>query len=195
MRDSTNLRDTYLEIASAVERDLELPGHFDGLSAPGKRDTFAFEERIHLGRLSQAVGQADLLLAREILSERRTSVWRHQPERAQVWAVAERCVALLETANRIDSTWKKQAASVKSMMQAYASENGWSDLDRAQRLMEQSVAECSCKDEVENLVEQTRALAGKLLEQDPGLEKPSHQVMRRYLSTLYGNRFQWGQVG
>ena len=164
MRDSASFRDAYIELASAVERDLELPHCFEGLSAPGQRDTFAFEERIHLGRLTEVARNSDLIVAREILTERRASVWHHQPERAQVWAVAERCITLLESVASIEPKWKTESDSVKSMVQTYAREDGWSDLDRAQRLMEQSVAECPFKDEVEPLVEQSRAAYRSLVD-------------------------------
>jgi hypothetical protein len=156
LRDSTQFRESYLDLAGRVEQDLELPRHFEALAAPGQRDTFAFEERIHLRRLTKAAESNDLSLARGILNERRTSVWRHLHERAQIWAVAERCITLLEVARRIQPGWKKEATSVKSMVQNYARENGWSDLDRAQRLMEQSIAECTSKDELEGLIEQAR---------------------------------------
>jgi hypothetical protein len=157
LRDSSQWRESYLELATQVERDLDLPRHFEALSTPGARDTFAFEERIHLRNLAQSTASGDLPLARQIVSERRTSVWRHQIERSSLWAVAERSLTLLETAARLEPDWKKDAASVKSMTRAYSSENGWSDLDRAQRLMEQSIAECPLKEELENLIEQARA--------------------------------------
>lgn len=157
LRDSSQWRESYLELATQVERDLDLPRHFESLSTPGSRDTFAFEERIHLHNLAQATAGGDLPLARQIVSERRASVWRHQIERSSLWAVAERSLTLLETAARLEPEWKKDAASVKSMTHAYTSENGWSDLDRAQRLMEQSIAECPLKEELENLIEQARA--------------------------------------
>ena len=157
LRDSSQWRDGYLDLAVQVERDLDLPRHFENLSDPGKRDTFAFEEGIHLRNMASTAAAANLPLARKIVSERRTSVWRHQTERSPLWSVAERCLTVLETAASLEPDWKKDAASVTNMTRAYSSENGWSDLDRAQRLMEQSIAECPLKEELETLIEQARS--------------------------------------
>jgi len=52
--------------------------------------------------------------------------------------------------------WRQEAGSVDEMIAAYAREDGWSDLDRHQRLMEQSIAECTGCEELEAVTARCR---------------------------------------
>jgi hypothetical protein len=157
LRDTDRYRDTYLDLANRVEQELGLPAHFVGVTRLGQRDTFAFEERQHLAALTQALETDQLEAAREVIDGRSKSVWRHEPERAQIWKVAERCVALLDVAKQVEQVWEQEAGSVGEMIAAYACEGGWSDLDRHQRLMEQSIAECTECEELESVTARCRA--------------------------------------
>jgi len=157
MRTSDQLRDGYFELAKRVESDLRLPGLTEGIEELGVLDTFAFEERQYLARLLRRAAANDLGAARSILSDRRRSVWRHLPERALLWSVAERCVDFLETALAVEKGWKAEGTTTKSMVQAYARPEGWAELDRRQRLYEQSAAECADDGEILPLVDACRA--------------------------------------
>lgn len=157
MRTSDQFRDEYIDLAGRVESDLRLAVVTEGIDHLGVLDTFAFEERQYLARLLQRVEQGDLTAARSILSDRRRSIWRHLPERALLWSVAERCVDFLETAATVEKNWKGEASTTKSMVQAYARPEGWAELDRRQRLYEQSAAGCADDDEVLPLVDACRA--------------------------------------
>ncbi len=154
LRGTVGTRDTYIDLANHVERELGLPGHFAGVARLGQRDTFAFEERQYLAALAQALEADQLDAAREIIAGRAKSVWRSEPERTQVWRVAERCVALLDVANRVEQVWEQE---VDKIVAAYAREDGWIDLDRRQRLMEQSIAECTECEELEAVTARCRA--------------------------------------
>src|SRR3990172_6000826 len=153
LRSSDDLRDAYINVANRIEHELHLRDHFLSVTQLGQRDTFAFEERQYFAALDRAVQSDDQLAARRILDGRRKSVWRYQPERAQLWQVAERCVSLLETAAGLAL---EPAAHVRQLVDAYTRSGGWSDLDRQQRLMEQSFADCADSDEVQGLIEFTR---------------------------------------
>ena len=157
MRTSDHLRDGYIDLAGRVESDLRLTTVTEGIENLGVLDTFAFEERQYLARLLQRVEAGDLASARSILKDRRRSIWRHLPERALLWSVAERCVDFLETAAAVEKGWRVQAPSTKAMVQAYARPKGWAELDRRQRLYEQSAAGCADDDEVLPLVDACRA--------------------------------------
>lgn len=157
MRTSDQLRDGYIELAKRVESDLRLPALTEGIEELGSLDTFAFEERQYLARLLRRVAANDLGAARSILSDRRRSVWRHLPERALLWSVAERCVDFLETALAVEKSWGAEAATTRAMVQAYARPEGWAELDRRQRLYEQSAAECADDGEILPLVDTCRA--------------------------------------
>ena len=139
LRLSDDTRDAYRELAQRVENEMKLSDHFRGITQLGERDTFPFEERQYLMNLDTAVQRGDIASARAIIEGRRQSVWRHQPERAQIWQVVERCVNLIEaTANPYD-----KAASVRGMIDAYTRVSGSSEVDRQQRLMEQSWSDCA----------------------------------------------------
>ncbi len=156
LRDTESLRETYVDLATRVERELGLAVHFVGVTSLGQRDTFAFEERQYLAALTQALESDQLPLARQIIEARAGSVWRRQPERTPIWKVAQRCVALLDVAGRVEQAWKDEK-TVFGMVTAYARQEGWSDLDRCQRLMEQSSAECSEYEELDAVIARCRA--------------------------------------
>jgi hypothetical protein len=155
LRGADDMREAYILLAQRIERDLKLRDHFRDYQHLGVRDTFAFEERQYLAALATAVQPNDLSESRVILDGRRKSVWRHQPERAQIWQVAERCVDLLETAERVQRV-KTTPLRVSGLIEAYTRAEGWSDIDRYQRLMEQSWADCIEGDEVLPILDLTR---------------------------------------
>ena len=152
LRASDDARLAYVALANQTEDELGLRDHFRGVTQFGIRDTFAFEERGYLVALNAAVRSQDLPAACTIVDGRRRSVWRHQPERAQVWQAAERCVNLLEAAAALDES----SAGLQASVEAYTREGGWSDLDRQQRLMEQSLADCAAWDEIQDVAELAR---------------------------------------
>ena len=152
LRTADDTRQNYVELAERIEQDLKLSDYFAGATQLGVRDTFAFEERRYLNMLTEAVSAGDLPAARSILDGRRKSVWRHQPERAQVWQLTERCLNLLDAAARLDL----RATTVAGLIASYTAQDGWSDLDRQQRLMEQSCADCTDIQEVMAVVELAR---------------------------------------
>jgi hypothetical protein len=152
LRASDDTRPAYMTLANDVESALQLPAHFQGVTQFGQRDTFAFEEQGYLTALDAAVQAPDLPAACAIVEGRGKSVWRHQPERAQIWQVAERCINLLETAASLADS----PGGLPAMVEAYTRAGGWSDLDRLQRLMEQSLADCAACDAVQAIVEFAR---------------------------------------
>ncbi|CAG0992652.1 hypothetical protein ANRL3_02882 [Anaerolineae bacterium] len=152
LRSSDDTRDTYRELARHIEDEMKLRDHFRGVTQLGTRDTFPFEERQYLTNLDAAIQRNDIAAARAIIEGRRQSVWRHQPERAQIWQVVERCVNLIEaTANVGD-----KVTSVRGMIEAYTRVGGWGDVDRQQRLMEQSWSDCADCGEALSIVEFAR---------------------------------------
>lgn len=157
LRDTASYRESYVDLAMQIERELQLPVHFAGTTVLGQRDTFAFEERQHLLAFTDAIEKDQRESAREIILVRTKSVWRHEPERAQIWKVAERCMAFLDVADRIGQQWIAEARSVGEMVTAYAREGGWSELDRHQRLLEQSIAECTACEQLESVITRCRS--------------------------------------
>jgi hypothetical protein len=157
LRDTVSTCDAYIDLANNIERELGLATHFADITRLGQRDTFAFEERQYLVALAQVLETEQLNAAREIIASQARSVWRGEPERTQVWRVAERCVTLLDVAQQVERAWEQEADHVDRIIAAYTREDGWSELDRHQRLMEQSVAECTECEELEAVIRHCQA--------------------------------------
>lgn len=152
LRDGVRTRDRYIDFATAIEQRLGLPGHFQGVAQLGVRDTFPFEEKQYLAATLAAIDGADLVGARRIVAGRSASIWRELPERSQRWRLAERCLDLLEVAADVEATWQNAGATPCALVEGYAAEAGWWRLDRAQRHMEQSAAQCGDCDQLDELL-------------------------------------------
>lgn len=154
LRSSDEWRDAYVALANRIEADLKLRDHFAAARELGIRDTFAFEEKQYLAALGAAILANDLPGAQGILDARTRSIWRRQPERAQIWQVAERCVNLIAVAPKAEN----DVARLNGLVQTYVKEGGWSELDLRQRLMEQSVADCADCSEIQSVIDFARRL-------------------------------------
>lgn len=165
LRETRRFQDAYLELASAVEQSLNLERYFTNVEALGQRDTFGFEERLYLLKFVNAFDQGRLEEARKILTGRDESIWRQQPERAQLWAVAERCLNVMDQAKIVSSALPRISKTVLGMMDAYTAENGWNELDNRQRLMEQSIADCPQVDDLEAVVSTARSRYRQVMSQ------------------------------
>lgn len=165
LRETRRFQDAYLELASAVEQSLNLERYFTNVEVLGQRDTFGFEERLYLQKFVNAFDQGRLEDARKILTGRDESIWRQQPERAQLWAVAERCLNVMDQAEIVSLSLPRTLKTSVAMMDAYTAENGWNELDNRQRLMEQSIADCPQVDDLEAVVSTARSRYRQVMSQ------------------------------
>lgn len=156
MRGSDDTREGYIALASRAEQELRLPETFTDPLVLGVRDTFLFEERRYLSRLQSLARSGDLHEAHSVVAQRRASVWRHLPERALLWKLAERCVDFLAAAEAWTSRLPGPNTSVSQWVEAYKSADGLWQVDRQQRLMEQGAAACAENTEVGGLIELCR---------------------------------------
>lgn len=156
MRGSDDTREGYIALASRAEQELRLPETFTDPFVLGVRDTFPFEERRYLSRLQSLARSGDLAEAQAVVAQRRASVWRHLPERALLWKLAERCVDFLAAAEVWTSRLPGQNTSVSQWVEAYRSADGIWQVDRQQRLMEQGAAACAENPEVGGLIDLCR---------------------------------------
>jgi hypothetical protein len=152
MRASDDTRDGYVALAVRVEKALRLPELVGGLPELGVRDTFPFQEKAQLERLGSLAKAGNLSEAREAIKQRQQSVWRYIPERALLWKLAERCIDFLFAVEAWSSQVFKTTDTVKDLVQAYTTAEGWWQTDRQQRLVEQGAAACAEDEEVESLV-------------------------------------------
>jgi hypothetical protein len=156
MRNDTGLRSGYVAWARKTEVDLRLAETSGRAGHLGERDTFPFEEGKYLRLLSESACAGSLADARRILDGRRTSIWKDIEDRKILWTCAERCLEFLETAERL-SAGVGQQGRLREIIQLYSEPGGLSEVDRRQRLFENSAATCLDAGEIGMLVSRCRA--------------------------------------
>jgi hypothetical protein len=152
MRGSDDTRDGYIALAGQVEKSLRLPELVGGLPELGVRDTFQFQEKVQLKRLESLTKAGNLTEASQAIKQRQQSVWRHIPDRALLWKLAERCVDFLIAVQAWANQVFKTGDTVRDLVQAYTAAEGFWQTDRQQRLVEQGAAACAEDQDVEALV-------------------------------------------
>lgn len=152
MRTSDDTRDGYIALAGRVEKELRLPELAADRPELGSCDTFPFEERAYLKRLESLANAGNLTEARQVVEQRRQSVWRYIPERALLWKLAERCIDFLVAVEAWSKEVLKTGATVRELVQAYTATERFWQTDRQQRLVEQGAAVCAEDEEVAGLV-------------------------------------------
>lgn len=168
LRDHTSHQEAYLALAKEVAETLRLPAYFTSHDQIGQIDTFAFEETLYLDKLGAALLAGDLAAARQILQGRQSSIWRQQPERQPLWRMAERCLALQETVTAVQSQLSAHPVALGQLLAAYSAPDGWQQLDRQQRLLEQSVATCPDAEPLNAVIDHCRQLYRELAERIQG---------------------------
>lgn len=96
LRDSSNARETYIEQAAEVAKELQLEELTQCIEDLGERDTFAFEERSFLKLFAKTAMEGDIGGAETILHGHRGTVWVKAGNSAQDWEVASRSLDLLK---------------------------------------------------------------------------------------------------
>ena len=134
LRKHEDRKEVYKTNAEEVEQELALINHSRGMTRIGERDTFSFEERLHLQQFVDLAlnGQHDK--AREVGENRKKSFWYNQEDRLPEWSLALRALELLEVAGRLSAP---KFPTLEAIIHGYAMT--WRDLDRHHREMEQSV--------------------------------------------------------
>ena len=162
MRSADDTRDEYLDLANRVEQALNLPAAVPAATPLGTRDTFAFEEGRILTRVGEAARRGDLPAARELVIDRRKSIWAQRDERAILWQLAGRCLDLLETLARLQGELPAQsgtvaATGVAAWVNMYRHPEGLHRADLHARRVEQGAAECTEHEDTDALVEHCRS--------------------------------------
>jgi len=157
MRRSDDTREGYIEAAQRYETQLRLRELYKGHENLGERDTFPFEERHYLDGLKPLIEAGKLDEVRQVIADRRHSVWSSLGQRAVLWKAAQRCVEMLEVIDGCRSHLPGAGKSVREHVQGYTErEHGLWRVDRRQRLVEQAAADCAEDADVEPLVEVCR---------------------------------------
>jgi len=147
LRTSVDTRPTYMDLADRVQAELRLPETFAEAEVLGIRDTFPFEDRAWMERAADLAGGGKLSGARAIADQRRLTVWRDRAVTALNWKLVERCLDLLESLEGWSQKLPEETSPVSEWIVSYAAADGFFELDRRQRRVEQGAAECgeNCK--------------------------------------------------
>jgi len=155
MRNDANLCDSYIEMAKKIEHNFHLPDQTQSITDFGIRDTFPFEEERMFTFFVREINAGNYEKARDLLLQRRSSIWKRQIERIVLWTVADRAINLLETIAAVENQRPWNSENLSSMIKDYT-QNGLLEIDRKYRLFEQSVTACEAEEELQSLIDLCR---------------------------------------
>ncbi|GAB6056898.1 PglZ domain-containing protein [Desulfonatronum parangueonense] len=139
LRNDLRTRETYIQRANAVERDLNLADTCADLTDLGALDTFAFEEKTIFIQCMEAMQRDNLDRARSILKVRSHSIWAGQGESRSKWFFLENAVNLLEACADAQASLSDHVRTQEALLDAYTC--SLREVDRHHRQMEESAAE------------------------------------------------------
>jgi hypothetical protein len=139
LRNDRRTQALYIDKATAVERELELPARCQPIADLGARDTFPFEERSFLAHAVDAVLRDNLDKVRKILAEHGHSVWLGTGESQAQWQVVRSAVELVEACGDADRQLPNHARDQADLIGYYVT--SLCEVDRLQREFEQAVGD------------------------------------------------------
>ena len=140
LRATEHHQQPYMKMAERVASDLKLETRVAETTDLGKRDTFAFEERIFLKNFSDALGAGGNDHAGDIVQQRSRSIWvRHISERHQLWIVAERALNLIVAIEDLAPAAMAIDCKTDALFDFYCER--FRRVDRLHRNFEQAVAD------------------------------------------------------
>jgi hypothetical protein len=135
LRGKQTQQEAYMRNAEQVEAQLNLPTRVAKMRHLGRRDTFAFEERLFLDRFCESVKAGALVEAQEMVELRLKSMWVTRPDhegRLQEWQAARSVLELLDRCGG----FQEPPQRLGQLAEAYQA--NYHLLDRAHRLLEQA---------------------------------------------------------
>jgi len=154
----------YIEMAGQTESELNLESHMADVTDLGKRDTFAFEEKLFLRFFAEEIKTGNFTNAEDILVKRNRSIWiRHIAERQQLWTVADRALQLVIAADDIQPEVTGIEQKAGSIFDFYCER--FRRIDRLHRDFEQAVTDAFGELEaLENVVAKARKQYHNIIE-------------------------------
>ncbi|TVR84538.1 MAG: PglZ domain-containing protein [Rhodospirillales bacterium] len=147
-------RQTYVERATAIEAELNLPAVCSGITDLGGRDTFPFEERAFLRRAADALAADELDTARAIIRAHAGSVWVAIGESQAQWTLVEAALHLIESCDDHDRQLPDAARTQDTLIDFYLA--GLRESDRRQREFETAVNDSIGGDDLAALIDAAR---------------------------------------
>jgi len=172
-RRQADLRESYVQTADQVEKDLQLALLLSREACTWRVDTFRCQNDLALRAAATRLENGDADGARRIAETRRGSVWVTETERSLLWRVLDRCIEFSAAMTESGSRLLGKVASTEDWLNAYCCDSGLWRIDRLQRLLEQSYAECVATGALDAAVEVARSSYRTLMEKVQGCFLPA----------------------
>lgn len=138
LRNHAKKKQTYIEKAEEIEKDLKLPEACAGIEDFGSKDTFPFEERTFFNRAVKGIIEGDSELTRMMVARQERSVWQGKGESRVQWNLIESSLELIEKCKELEETLPDNSRTQESLLDFYLER--LSKADRLQREFEQAVS-------------------------------------------------------
>ena len=139
LRNDRRTQAPYMEMAQAIENELELPGHCRALQDFGIRDTFLFEQKTFLAQGMDALKMNDTDKVRYILKQHVDTVWTGVGESQAQWGLIGAALSLCEACEDFERQLSEFSNHMDLLIDFYI--NSLREVDRLQREFEQSVSD------------------------------------------------------
>lgn len=163
LRNDNRVRQTYIDRAEQIERELDLPAACVGIKDLGKLDTFPFEERTFLQFAVDALKEDRLDEVRTVVDRHKHSVWLGQGESQAQWGLVRAALQLVAACEDADRSLSGNTGNLNSLIDHYTS--SLREIDRLQREFEQAIGEyVSTEPIVDNVAEHARKRYARIAE-------------------------------
>ncbi|WP_120503638.1 PglZ domain-containing protein [Sulfitobacter mediterraneus] len=139
LRNDNRTRQTYIDRAEQIERELDLPSACIDIKDLGKLDTFPFEERTFLQLAVDALKDDRLDEVRTVVDRHKHSVWLGQGESQAQWGLVSAALQLVLACEDADRNLSGNTGSLDALIDHYTS--SLREIDRLQREFEQAFGE------------------------------------------------------
>lgn len=139
LRNDNRTRQTYVDRAEQIERELDLPAACAGITDLGKLDTFPFEERTFLDAAVVALKEDRLDDVRAVVDQHRHSVWLGKGESQAQWGLVAAALQLVTACEDAERSLAGHTGSLDALVEHYTM--SLREVDRLQREFEQALGE------------------------------------------------------
>tara|TARA_R110002049_G_C9176502_1_gene562795 strand:- start:2181 stop:4712 length:2532 start_codon:yes stop_codon:yes gene_type:complete len=139
LRNDNRARQTYIDRAEQIERELDLPAACVEIKDLGKLDTFPFEERTFLQSAVDALKEDRLDEVRVVVDRHKHSVWLGQGESQAQWGLVKAALQLVSACEDADRNLSGNTGSLDALIEHYTS--SLREIDRLHREFEQAIGE------------------------------------------------------
>ena len=163
MRNDNRARQTYIDRAEQIERELDLPAACVEIRDLGMLDTFPFEERTFLQSAVDALKDDRLDEVRTVVDRHKHSVWLGQGESQAQWGIVSAALQLVSACEDADRSLSGNTGNLDGLIAHYTS--SLREIDRLQREFEQAIGEyLSMEPVVDDVAEHARKRYARIAE-------------------------------